>query len=327
MKLRHATVFVALITASAACKSKPEHTPPAVPPTPVTAGAGSASGAEPPAPAADPWTKPATKKDPLAHPLFWAVEKDGKTTYVLGTMHLGVDAEARLPAVVWKRLDDAKTFAMETDLSDPDLAKDMAERHDGGTLHKDLGDTYWAKLETALTPPVAGRLDHMKPMIPATLLSLRGLPETPAMDGVLAAHAANEHKAIVFLEPAAKQGAILEKWMNARALKDMLDEVDTAEQRSKDMLAAYIEGDDQKIESLSDAERADFLKHGHPAKEYEEQMDDLLYNRNASWIEPIEKLHGSGGGFIAVGAMHLIGKRSVLDLLEHKGYKVSRITP
>ncbi|MDB4958454.1 MAG: GumN family protein [Myxococcales bacterium] len=327
MKLRHATVLVAVLSAGVACKKSE----PAAPPTPVsdvTPSGTPAPAVAPPNPAAqDPWQKTAPKKDPLAHPLFWSIEKDGKTTYILGTMHLGVDAEARLPAIVWTRLDEAKAFAMETDLSDPGLAKDMAERHDGGTVHKDLGDEYWKKLERALTPPVADRLDHMKAMVPATILSMRGLPETPAMDGVLAAHAMNEHKQIVFLEPAAKEAAILEKWMDARALKDMLDDIDGAEKHSQDMLAAYIAGDATKIEALSDEERVEFTKHGRSTQEYEQQMNELLYNRNASWIEPIEKLHGAGGGFIAVGAMHLIGERSVLDLLEHRGYKVTRITP
>jgi uncharacterized protein YbaP (TraB family) len=56
-------------------------------------------------------------------------------------------------------------------------------------------------------------------------------------------------------------------------------------------------------------------------------MEDLLYKRNASWIEPIEKAHAEGPLFVAVGAMHAIGPKSVLELLEKKGYKVTRITP
>ena len=45
------------------------------------------------------------------------------TTYALGTIHLGVDPESRLPPVVWDKLDAARAFAMETDLSDPVLTK------------------------------------------------------------------------------------------------------------------------------------------------------------------------------------------------------------
>ena len=229
-----------------------------------------------------------------------------------------------MPDIVWSKLDASKAFAMETDLSD--AAKLDVQRHDGGTLHHDLGDAYWKKLETALGATMASQLDHMKPMIPATMLSMRGIPQTPAMDSVLLGRAANEHKAIVYLEPLEIQTAALDKWMNVAAVEDMLDDLPANEQHAKDMLAAYIAGDEQRILMLSDAERADFKRHGHGDAEYDAQLDDLLYKRNASWIAPIEKLHADGGGFIAVGAMHLIGKRSVLDLLRHRGYKVTRLT-
>jgi uncharacterized protein YbaP (TraB family) len=54
-------------------------------------------------------------------------------------------------------------------------------------------------------------------------------------------------------------------------------------------------------------------------------MEEMLYQRNASWIAEIEQMHAQGGGFIAVGAMHLLGKRSVLELLAARGYKITRI--
>ena len=38
-------------------------------------------------------------------------------------------------------------------------------------------------------------------------------------------------------------------------------------------------------------------------------------------------MHAAGGGFIAVGALHLIGKKSVLEMLAAKGYKIARISP
>lgn len=273
---------------------------------------------------ADPWSHPAATKDPLPNPLFWAIEKDGKTTYILGTMHMGIDPETRIPDVVWTKLDAAKTFAMETDLAQ--ASKVDVLRHDGGSLHAELGDAYWQKLEAVIGAKQAKQLDRMKPMVPATILSMRGLPQTAPMDGVLYGRAANEHKAIVFLETIDKETEVLDKWMDARALEEMLDDLPGGLQHSRDMLAAYVAGDAQKILALSDDDRADFKKHGRSDAEYDEQLDDLLYHRNASWIAPIEKLHADGGGFIAVGAMHLIGKKSVLELLEQLGYKVTRLT-
>ena len=88
MKLQRASAICFAIFAVAACKHSEEaRTPPK--PTPPAA-----------APSADPWSaqKPA-QKDPLPHPLFWAVDKDGKTTYLLGTMHAGQTIITRAPPV------------------------------------------------------------------------------------------------------------------------------------------------------------------------------------------------------------------------------------
>src|SRR5882672_797507 len=78
---------------------------------------------------------PATGR--LAHPLLWAAEKDGRTTYLFGTMHTGIDAATRLPAIVWAKLDAARAFAMETDLDDPTAAD--AVRPIPGSLRDALG--------------------------------------------------------------------------------------------------------------------------------------------------------------------------------------------
>jgi len=264
-----------------------------------------------------------TTADKLPHPLLWSAEKDGKTTYLLGTIHVGVDAETKLPASVWDKLAAARSFAMETDLSDPAIA--TLPLRDTGTLHEDLGAEYWQKLQDAVSPGIASRIDRMKPLVAVAQLSLRGLPPTLPMDGVLLDHAKRDGKPIVYLESASREGAILEKWMNARALKEMLDDLTDIERLSKDMLAAYLAGDDAKMLALTERELRSWLKHGHTEVEYEQEMADLIYDRNASWIEAIEKLHGGGGGFVAVGAMHLIGKRSVLEMLAARGFTITRL--
>src|SRR5688500_7292588 len=91
----------------AACKQsapapEPKNQPPATDPVVVAK--------EPaPAAAADPWKQDAPKKDPLARPLFWSIEEDGKTSLALGTIHVRVDAEARLPSIVWDKIDASRT--------------------------------------------------------------------------------------------------------------------------------------------------------------------------------------------------------------------------
>lgn len=296
-------------------------------PAPVTPGKVAPIPAPTPGASAavDPWTKPPPAKDPLPHPLFWSIEKAGITTYALGTIHIGVDAEARLPSIVWDKLDAAKSFAMETDLADPALGKIL--ECNNCSLQRDLGAEYWKKLEAVVTPQVAKQIEGMKPMVAATMMSMRGLPQTTQMDTLLLARAQRGKKAIVFLEEAASEAAILEKWMDVKALKAMLDDIPGSEQHTKDMLDAYLAGDEAKMIKLSDDEKTDALKHGYSAKEFDESMQDMLYSRNAAWIPGIEKMHAAGGGFIAVGAMHLVGPNNVLELLAKKGYKITRVAP
>jgi uncharacterized protein YbaP (TraB family) len=260
--------------------------------------------------------------EPAQGPLWFSIEKDGTTSYILGTIHRGVDPDEWLPKSVWAKLDEAKSFAMETDLSDP-AVRAMTLR-DGGTLHDDLGDAYWAKLETALTPPVAHQIDHMTPIVAVSALSLLDLPETKEMDTVLFDRAEREHKSIVYLETASSEVKVLVKWMTVRTLKEMLDDRAQAKALAGDMLAAYRRGDGDAMLSIADRERVEANKHGHTDAEYRDQMKDLLYDRNASWIAPIEKMHASGGGFIAVGALHVLGPDSVVELLRARGYTVTR---
>jgi uncharacterized protein len=312
MKLRNAGLLVAVVAVTMSCERRQDRANPGA--APVTQGG-----------SADPWNAPAAAKDPLKKPLFWQLEKDGKTSYLLGTIHVGVDPNTRLPDLVWQKLDQAPTFAMETDVSNAG-SLDLT-RKDGKTLEDDLGPARWKKLEEAVGKRQAAAMKNMKPMMPATLLSLRGLPSTPSMDGVLHGRAVNQKKKIVYLEPMETQISILEKWMDARALGDMLDDLEIHDQRIQEMLAAYIAGDGDKMIALHDSERELWKKHGRSDQEFDESMNDLLYKRNASWIDAIEKLHAEGGGFIAVGGAHAVGPKSVVELLETKGFKVTRITP
>src|ERR1043165_769821 len=210
MNLRNAGLVVALALAGVGgCRKSKTHGP-----------AQGSDVVEVTQPAYDPWAKP-TPTDPLENPLLWSIEKDGTTDYILGTMHTGVDPQSRLPMIVWDKFDAAKTFAMETNLSEAGTLQ--IQRTDGTTLEQELGPEYWKKLQGALGVQQAARLRSYKAMIPATMLSLRGLPQTLSMDRALYGRAIYQKKQVVYLEDVKLQGAVLEKWMDAKALKDMLD--------------------------------------------------------------------------------------------------------
>jgi uncharacterized protein YbaP (TraB family) len=309
MKRRLLVLLVALV----GCNREPSPTVSG----PANPGSGSAA-------APDPWAaKDEPPPAPLPRAMLWSISKDGKTSYAFGTMHIGIDPQ-RLPKVVWDKLEGATSFAMETDASDASILG-LGQRA-SGTLRDDLGPDYWAKLEKLIDPGTLAGVNKMKPVVAGVMLSMRGLPMTAlGMDTALLFRAQQKGKPVVYLEAASKQAALLDKWMDVKALKLMIDTADKSLEMTKGMMAAYIAGDDKKMVAMNDGQKAEALAHGIKEAEYDQQTKEMLYDRNASWIDAIEAMHAKGGGFIAVGALHLVGKQSVLELLEAKGYKVARV--
>ncbi|HUQ02678.1 MAG TPA: TraB/GumN family protein [Kofleriaceae bacterium] len=289
------------------------------------AGGGSAaSGAS----ADDPWGGSDTPKAPaevIAKPLLWKLEKDGTTSWLFGTIHLGVNADKQLPPIVFQRLEESKVFAMEANTNDPGLATAM-RRSDGGSLRADLGPEYWKKLEDAIGARVAEQLEGMKPFAAMTVLIARDLPMTLPMDRVLSERAQGAGKPIHYFEQAIDQIAMIEPWMSPDDVKALLDNRDVAKNLAGQMLEAYKRGDGDALGAMFD-DKTLWLAAKRKPETFPAYLDAILGKRNRAWIPQIEKLHADGGAFIAVGAGHLVGPSNVLGLLGERGYTVTRVTP
>lgn len=256
-------------------------------------------------------------------PFMWVAERDGHSTLLFGTMHMGVDPRRQIPTAVWSRFDAASAFAMET--NPDDAARIHTARTDGGSLHRDLGSAKWQALEKLIGASAANRVDTLKPYVAATLVASSGLPRTSAMDAALLVRARSANKRVVFLEPIESQIAALETWMTMRELAEMLDDVPGVVARSKQLLAAYVSGDETAVRDVVDAERRAAIQRGRSEAEFRDQMAQLLEQRNAAWLPTLERFHAEGGGFVAVGTLHLIGTGSVPDLLRQRGYRITRV--
>jgi len=52
----------------------------------------------------------------------------------------------------------------------------------------------------------------------------------------------------------------------------------------------------------------------------------LIIERNNNWVPQIENFIGQNDNyFIVVGALHLVGKKGVVELLKAKGHKISQM--
>lgn len=261
--------------------------------------------------------------EPLERPLHFLAEKNGQRIHVLGTVHLGI-APSRLPASVWEALERAPIFAMETDTHDVAGQFDALMRKDGSTLDQELGPDYWARLETALGPELAAGIKGMKTSVAVILLQVRSMPMTEPMDEVLRTRAAESEARVEFLEKASFQDALLEKWLDVRALRATLDDLPGTDEALQQLLTAYARGDETALAALS-TDRTAWAASGRTDAEFDQMNREILLDRNASWIAPLERLAGEGEVFCAVGAAHLFDDGGVLELLEARGWKVTRV--
>jgi hypothetical protein len=313
----HSRSLLALTAAVAllACKKEPAApaTAPVVSVDAAGAGGGSGSGAA-----------VAPSPSDAIRPFFYKADKDGRTTYLMGTMHLGIEP-ARIPPVVLAEVDRARRFAMEADVTDMSLVTEMM-RKDGKTLRDDLGPEHWAKFEKLVGPGMAAGLQGMKPQVAATLLEVQGLPMTESMDLFLLNRARKAGAEVSYLEEARAQLALLDKLFDAAALKEMIDELAAGKNKNAALLPVYAAGDEDKMAAMI-VDRSSWSSSSRSEAELEAQLEAMLYARNAAWIPGIEALHAAGGAFIAVGAAHLVGPRSVVDLLRGRGFTVTRVAP
>ena len=96
-----------------------------------------------------------------------------------------------------------------------------------------------------------------------------------------------------------------------------------------EMLVSLIEEGDSQT-SLEDLMKVyatcDTTKMSEMGGEMNSEMEDILLNqRNEKWIQVISK--STGDNFIAVGALHLLGKNGLLIQLQKLGYTITPIKP
>ena len=96
-------------------------------------------------------------------------------------------------------------------------------------------------------------------------------------------------------------------------LAKVLEELDTMQVKVTDMINAWKSGDSDKLASMVKVE----------FEGYPEVYARMLVERNQKWVKQIEDLSGQdGNSLVVVGAAHLVGDDSILELLKKKGFEV-----
>jgi hypothetical protein len=262
--------------------------------------------------------------------LLWRVEKPGSApNYLFGTMHLADKRVTALPEVVRKQFDSARSFAMEVAADQSNIAA-LAARMvylDGRDLPGVAGEDLFRKIVPLTAglglPPEMARL--FKPWAMVLLLQMPQQQTEDVLDFMLQRMAAQQGKAIHYLETVDEQVAAFENMSDKDQLALLRHVVETHHELkalTEKLVQAYLQRDLGLMWQISESEvaRRPELR---PVKDVFDQR--LLYDRNVRMVGRMQPQFKEGNAFVAVGALHLYGEKGLLSLLERDGYRVSRV--
>lgn len=251
----------------------------------------------------------------------------GADNLVIGTFHvgtpqqLGID-EARLAAA----MDGSRRLVNEVDDTQPwnhgfDHYRFLAE---GRSLPMLLGGLAFIELATQLPQQDSKRLARLKPWVAMTLLEAdQDRPGPHTLDRTIGTLARERGMPVMHLETLEDQLAALDcvpAESYAVVLRQRLDDpaqLRLDNQRARDF---YRRGDLSGWLADIDAMRG-LDPQGKAIEQRARQC--LIEQRNTRWLEELEPLLRQGGCFVAVGAIHLVGRHGLLAQLARQGFTVS----
>lgn len=264
--------------------------------------------------------------------ILWTVQGKLNTVYLLGSVHVLRPGDAALPAVAEHAFDDAERLVMEIDMDDAGadpltMGAEMMQAallQEGQTLRAVLGSDYASV--NSRTRKVGMDLDDMDAFAPwfvaMSLLELeltsRGFSPEFGIEQTLTTRAIGKHKPIEGLETAAQQFEMLASMplpQQKRFLLMTLEESAQIDREIAELLRAWQSGDAGMLARLL-------------SEEYEQFPDlykRLTVDRNRAWAGRLAGLLDDRDDYlVVVGALHLVGPESVVDLLRKRGYTVTQ---
>lgn len=276
---------------------------------------------------------PKHQADGLIHatPALWVVSDADTTIYLFGTVHMLKPEVRWFEGNVKQAFDRSDTLVIEVAQDDPaKLAATfarLATNTDGPPTSQLLAPKertrYSAALKTYHIPAEA--MDRIEPWLVAINLSVvplmqLGYQQELGADKLLEAAATKSGKTVIGLESAEEQLGIfdaLPREVQIEYLNATLEGLPDAEQEFRVLIRNWSRG------------KSDAL-----ARQMNDSLDDipelakpLLLDRNTRWAEWIAKRMATQPGtvLVAVGAGHLAGKGSVIELLGQKRLIVQRV--
>jgi uncharacterized protein YbaP (TraB family) len=274
---------------------------------------------------------PAAVAPKARHVFLWRTASATATVYLLGSIHVARADLYPLPRVIEEAFAASDTLVLETELDGASLTGAALEimKHAtlpaGDSLATHVSPETHAKLRHYLEgkklPPDA--FDRLQPWFVAMAL--------PALDAEESGYSAADGIDVYFHDKAQgkKRIASLESIDSQVALLLGLG----AEDQEQLLLGALETESGDDLERLfewwkagdTEAFAASVLENGD-TPENQELTRRFLLSRNENMTRTVEGyLATRGTYFVVVGSAHLVGERSIVDLLRRRGHRVAQL--
>jgi len=263
---------------------------------------------------------------------LWKVQGTRNTVFLFGSIHFLKKDFYPLPKPIEDAYQQSDITVFEVDFEEmqsPAAQRKMAKEGrypEGETIRQHLPKETYDKLR-ARVAEIAGdgaAFDSLKPwMVAVALLGMElqklGFGPEQGVDLYFADKARKDKKQVVALETVDLQLALftgLTKDEEDAMLKETLQEISKFETLFRDIIEAWKIGDTKALDK--------FIVES--MREHPKIHKKLLVDRNKVWADKLEQwLAGEKDVFVVVGAAHLIGKDSLVDLLSKKRFKVQQL--
>ncbi len=265
-------------------------------------------------------------------PFLWRVNSDTATVYMLGSLHAATIDMYPLPQVLYDAFEESSYLVVEVDITrqNPQQQTLITQRYgtysDGSNIVDHISEKTWGKLSDYLEN--RGLPDslykHMKPWLVNLTITIAefsrlGYDTNLGIDQHFLKR--DKAKPVLELETLEQQMKILSGQSDKQQEKDLLatlDNLDSLSESVATMRRLWEKGD---AEELYESMRLEATKYPGSQK----QWDALLDKRNIKMAKKINSyLKGNTTYFVIVGALHLGGKKGLINLLD-KQFDVTQV--
>jgi len=280
----------------------------------------------------------AVANEGIKNPFLWEVKKGEQTFHLFGTMHLGDPKLQTLPAALKVAIDKSDEVRTEIpmDASLQMRSVVLMMRNDSRSLKEIIPKTLYQRTEKyirQINPQMnLVPFDKMKIWALSTIASMLEnqlkYPMLQAIDSEIYSYAQSKNKGVGGIETIEEQINAMDKFTLEEQIMGLESTLDYLEQNSdfmEQMKSLYMQGNEKKMMAFIEGTMFKVEKYKKFEKKF---MQVLLYDRNvrmAQRIETLLKENQTKRYLFAFGVMHFLGKKSVVEHLESKGYSISRV--